>query len=488
MKKRELIKKIEDGFEELAPDVFEAVTEAGIKKNADCIGTEEREVLLWQQTGHAENGNQMTFSFGKSYGKWSLKAAFSVCVCLAAVCLCILFGIGEKEDTAYLVLDVNPSIQIEIDASCQVRNLEGLNGDGKEIVDVLEWKENEPVQKVLDGLLESMVEKAYLESGGAILVTLSAAKESFGDNLEREAKSGIGRRLKELDVADVTVAFCQTGTAFGAKGREFLEEQLAAQCDVTIDEVKEMTVGELISYCQEHTKTAVKISEESCGEKEEAGPKEKEPKTAPVQDTAEAAVEVPEEKSTEEEYVEEETEKKEDKDVKTNHAQSKVIETEETVTQTQTEVPVLQDTPAQTTQTEIPQQNPAVLSTEEENSKKKEQKREKKKKREKQGRENEKEKKQEKEKKNKDKEQQGKEQQGKENKNKERQNKDKEKKNKKEENEKNKKQTQNHTKDTEQKKKKQNQEKKENEKIQEQREKKEQEKKEQKKKDNARGE
>ena len=401
--------------------------------------------MLWQQTGHAENGNQMTFSFGKSYGKWSLKAAFSVCVCLAAVCLCILFGIGEKEDTAYLVLDVNPSIQIEIDASCQVRNLEGLNGDGKEIVDVLEWKENEPVQKVLDGLLESMVEKAYLESGGAILVTLSAAKESFGDNLEREAKSGIGRRLKELDVADVTVAFCQTGTAFGAKGREFLEEQLAAQCDVTIDEVKEMTVGELISYCQEHTKTAVKISEESC--------------------------------------VEEETEKKEDKDVKTNHAQSKVIETEETVTQTQTEVPVLQDTPAQTTQTEIPQQNPAVLSTEEENSKKKEQKREKKKKREKQGRENEKEKKQEKEKKNKDKEQQGKE-----NKNKERQNKDKEKKNKKEENEKNKKQTQNHTKDTEQKKKKQNQEKKENEKIQEQREKKEQEKKEQKKKDNARGE
>lgn len=470
MKKRELIKRIEDGFEELAPDVFEAVTEAGIKKNADCIGTEEREVLLWQQTGHAENGNQMTFSFGKSYGKWSLKAAFSVCVCLAAVCLCILFGIGEKEDTAYLVLDVNPGIQIEIDASCQVRSLEGLNGDGKEIVDVLEWKENEPVQKVLDGLLESMVEKAYLESGGAILVTLSAANESFGDNLEREAESGIGRRLKELNVADVTVAFCQTGTAFGAKGREFLEEQLAAQCDVTIDEVKEMTVGELISYCQEHTKTAVKISEESYGEKEEAGPKEKEPETAPVQDTEEAAVEAPEEKSTEEE-----TEKKEDKDVKTNHAQSKVIETEETVTQTQTEVPALQDTPAQTTQTEIPQQNPAVPSTEEENSKKKEQKREKKKKREKQGRENKKEKKQEKEKKNKDKEQQGKE-----NKNKERQNKDKEKKNKREENEKNKKQTENQTKDTEQKKKKQNQEKKKTEKVQE--------KKEQKEKDNARGE
>lgn len=372
MKKKELTKKIQNGFEELAPDVFEAVMETVNKENGVCFEAQKDAGQTLSGTDYAKGREQESFLLREGYGKRFLKFAFSACAGLALVCFCIFFGVGEKEDTAYLVLDVNPSIQVEVDASRQVKSMEGLNEDGKGIVDVLEWNEKEPLQKVLGAVLGSMVEKSYLESDGAILVTLSAKDKSFCDDLECEVETGIGKRLKELEVSGVTVAFCQTKESSKAKGRKFLEEELITQCSLTKEEAEGMSVAELISFCQENMGAALKVSGADLKEKEEGRPQKGEKEKVSAQDAAEKAPKEPEQKMEKEENEEidniredegdslDQAAENEEKDTEINYTEHVQTETEDAAEQTQTQAPIQQDAPKQeqSVQTDTPPQSP----------------------------------------------------------------------------------------------------------------------------------
>lgn len=253
MKKKELKRRVEHGFEELAPDVFEAVMET-LEQGKKCCSEaeEEMESIL---------PDRKLFSFGKGFGKGFPKYAISVCASFALICLWIFAGLGANKETAYLVLDINPSIQIEIDESFQVIQLKGLNQDGKEVAKMLEWQKDEPVRDLLDVLLSNVVEHSYLKSSGAILVTLSASDESVCGNLERVVKDGMKEKLTELNVSGVTVAYWRADHITGEEGRKILEEELERQCGLPGEEVREMSVAELISYCRENLETILTVSE-----------------------------------------------------------------------------------------------------------------------------------------------------------------------------------------------------------------------------------
>lgn len=247
MKKRELKKRIEDGFSELSPDLFEAVYE-------EC----QQQEVTWTQADFEEpSGN------GKFYTGRFPRYALSLCASLAILCLCILGVLGQKERTVYMVLDINPSIQVEVNEAHQVKRLKGLNQDGKDVVKELKWKKRGTVQELLDVLIQDVVEKSYLRENGGILVTLAARDKGICENLERTLGEGIDRKLTELKVSGVTTAFQEAPSSSEREGRKLLEAELTKSCGLDEKQVQEMSVMELIRYCHDYTSVELKLSEAS---------------------------------------------------------------------------------------------------------------------------------------------------------------------------------------------------------------------------------
>jgi hypothetical protein len=247
MKKRELKKRIEDGFSELSPDLFEAVYE-------EC---QQQEVTWTRADSEEPSGN------GKIYTGRFPKYALSLCASLAVLCLCILGVLGQKEKTVYMVLDINPSIQVEVNEAHQVKRLKGLNQDGKDVVKELKWKKRGTVQELLDVLIQDVVEKSYLRENGGILVTLAAKDKCICENLERTLGEGIDRKLTELKVSGVTTAFQEAPSSSEREGRKLLEAELTRSCGLDEEQVQQMSVMELIRYCHDYTSVELKLSEAS---------------------------------------------------------------------------------------------------------------------------------------------------------------------------------------------------------------------------------
>lgn len=255
MKKKDLKKRIEDGFSELSPDLFEAVWEESRKQE-----------IVWSEAEPEKPSAGGKFHTGRFTGY-----AWSLCASLAILCLCIFGVLGQKEKSVYMVLDINPSIQIEMNEAHQVKRLVGLNQDGKDVVKTLKWKKRESVQELLDVIIQDVVEKSYLRENGGILVTLAAPDKVVCENLERTLGDGIDRKLTELKVSGVTTAFQEVHGNSERQGRKLLEAELTKSCGMDEKLVEQMSVMELIQCCQDYTSLELKLS--TASEKERAAQK-----------------------------------------------------------------------------------------------------------------------------------------------------------------------------------------------------------------------
>lgn len=252
MKKKELKKRIENGFSQLSPDIFQAVLEES-----------SRQETVWAKAETEESSAD-----GKVYTRRLPRYALSLCASLAVLCLCILGVLGQREDSVYMVIDINPSIQVEMNEEHQVKRLKGLNQDGKDVVKELKWKKEESVQELLDVLIQDVVEKSYLRENEGILVTLAAPDKYVCENLERTLGEGIDRKLTELKVSGVTTAFREINSRSERGGRKLLEAELTKSCGLDKEQVQQMSVMELIQYCQDYTSVELKLSEASEKERE----------------------------------------------------------------------------------------------------------------------------------------------------------------------------------------------------------------------------
>lgn len=251
MKKSELKRRIEDGFSELAPDMFEAVMEASEK--------EQRIQQAVYSDVCAEEEQKKSF-FGLEYRNLR-RYAVSACAGVVLFCLCVIGLMGNSGENIYLVMDINPSIQIVADESCQVKSLRGLNQDGEAVVKNLEKQKDISVYEMLEMLLQEAAAEAYLHEDSGILVTISTADRNVYEDLENKLGERVDRTLSKLGISGVTTAFRQEEGRSEEAGRKLLEEGIAQQYDVEAEKLQEMSVRELIQYCEEHPAMGLKISE-----------------------------------------------------------------------------------------------------------------------------------------------------------------------------------------------------------------------------------
>ena len=261
MNKNDLRVKMQSGFLEAAPDVYEAVLRAAEKNELmpeDTTPYEEgksaygsiKGSLAVSQAGFEER--QAASHKGNIFWGNFSKYALSACAGVALVFMCLFGLLGRGQDDIYVMLDINPSIRMVMNKSYQVKKLEGLNQDGKDVIGSLDWKKKTPLLETLDALVEGSVKGSYLQEGGGILVTICASDQAMYEELESTMGTGIDESLGKMGISGVTTAFQSAERGSEEKGREQLEAELAEKYGADAAELSQMTVMELIEYCQKH--------------------------------------------------------------------------------------------------------------------------------------------------------------------------------------------------------------------------------------------
>lgn len=264
MKKRDVRNRIQDGFSELSPDMLESILIASEKENPAMW--EAKPKLSESETGsHSlsySKGSRLRSGFGVFWRRFPRYASFA-CAGLAILFVCLIGITGTKQEDTYLILDINPSVQIAIDDSFQVNGLQGLNQDGEDLLSRRKHGRDEELFGVLEELLESAVEGVYLKEDSGILVTICSSTQEQYKKIENKMGKSIDRKLKDMGIHGIATAFLQGMEGSRESGRRQLEETLTNEYGVDESQAKQMSVMELLRLCREHTSLGLTFSSDT---------------------------------------------------------------------------------------------------------------------------------------------------------------------------------------------------------------------------------
>ena len=264
MRKSDIKVRMQESFSELSPDIFEQVMKAAEQERPEL-----QEMETEKLEKHSEKENSDDSKKGWAFWKGNIfpgsftKYAISACACLAVFCFCLFGLFGKNEDDIYLVLDINPSIQIVMNDSFQVKSLKGLNQDGRDVIKKLKWKKREPLFDTLDSMIDETVKDSYLKENSGILVTICLPDPEIYEELEDKMGKSIDQKLKEIGISGVTTAFQQGKKESVEEGRRILETELAEKYGADTGKMQHMSVMELIRCGREYGVSGVTFSPES---------------------------------------------------------------------------------------------------------------------------------------------------------------------------------------------------------------------------------
>lgn len=165
--------------------------------------------------------------------------------------------------TTSIGMDVNPSIELKVNALDRVIELKGRNSDGialAEEIDVTGMPYDEAMQRIL--LSHSL--EPYLEQGSTITITVAGGDEAHGEEILSKVLCRAYSIAEEENVVYYQVDWetARTAQAAGLCVPRYLAWQLLLQEDPTItaDEVKEIPQEEIWKLVQ------MDILENPCGE------------------------------------------------------------------------------------------------------------------------------------------------------------------------------------------------------------------------------
>lgn len=130
-------------------------------------------------------------AFMKSFG--SIAAVF-------LIAFTFLFNMNNNKAVAIVSLDINPSIQIEVDNNQNILDVKGMNDDGKNIdfTGIKGLNINDGIKAIRDIL----VEKQYLKNNRDVLVGFAFVKDGGKAAYEDDIKEAV---LSNFDTENVTI-------------------------------------------------------------------------------------------------------------------------------------------------------------------------------------------------------------------------------------------------------------------------------------------
>ncbi len=121
-------------------------------------------------------------------------AAFAIIIG-GAVAVTSINNINKAEQSV-VTLDVNPSLEISLNAKEKVLGVKPLNDDGKKVVGNMDFK-NSSLEVTVNALIGSMVREGYInELANSILVSVNSRNSQKGAELEQKLSKDIENLLK----------------------------------------------------------------------------------------------------------------------------------------------------------------------------------------------------------------------------------------------------------------------------------------------------
>ncbi len=120
---------------------------------------------------------------------------------LAAVAACLIFTITGllRAPYASIYMTINPEVRIDVNRLDQVIEAEGVNADGKDLLEGYDYKKKD-LDQVMDELADRAIDMGYLHEGGTITLTLDGADRWVVGHEEQ-----LGSQLKQYLTDRITV-------------------------------------------------------------------------------------------------------------------------------------------------------------------------------------------------------------------------------------------------------------------------------------------
>lgn len=112
---------------------------------------------------------------------------------------------GNNQAYAYMNIDINPSVELELNEKMQVIDIIPQNREAEEIVASLtNWKKKDASEVTFD-MIEISEEKGFVNSSHQVLIGISYLKDDFNQNYTREFESFLNDNSKDISIATFLV-------------------------------------------------------------------------------------------------------------------------------------------------------------------------------------------------------------------------------------------------------------------------------------------
>lgn len=249
MTDRELNEKLRQAYEHATPDVLDAVL-------SDC---------------NEQKGRVVSMTTEKKKNAW-LRPLIA-----AAACLCLLLGGGfglksyrvNHMVDATVSLDVNPSVELQVNQKERVLNVKALNEDGRIIVGDMDFS-GSSLDVAVNALIGSMLQNGYLnELANSILISVDNDDPVRGADLQARLSAEVDRLLQtdsfSASVLSQTVVRSselqqmaeQYGITLGKA--QLIQDILSRSTLHTFDELAPLSINELNLLLGKETAAATQV-------------------------------------------------------------------------------------------------------------------------------------------------------------------------------------------------------------------------------------
>ncbi|MEQ8236407.1 MAG: hypothetical protein ABRQ23_06505 [Syntrophomonadaceae bacterium] len=132
---------------------------------------------------------------------------------IASVAACLMLLVGGysyyNKPVNYVSLDINPSVELGVNALNRVVSADGINGDGKALLEQNQVR-NMSLESALQELVLGAAEQGYIAVDGSTVIALTALADSEdkGIQLRDQTRDRVQLLLQERDMDAVVYADC----------------------------------------------------------------------------------------------------------------------------------------------------------------------------------------------------------------------------------------------------------------------------------------
>lgn len=182
-------------------------------------------------------------------------------VWLAAACLLLalvgVMGFGVRDylqPTAYVGIDMNPSIELAVNRYDVVVQVRGVNEDGQRVIDAVDVRFL-PFDQALDKLTDSSAFASYVREDSLVEIAVTSDDEQQALQLCAQGDSCLSRtgHHGSCHVANSADRLAAVEAGMGVARYQAAQELLALDSDLTLEDCKSMTMRELrdrIAACE----------------------------------------------------------------------------------------------------------------------------------------------------------------------------------------------------------------------------------------------